>query len=128
MLKKIGLSLLLAAATVSAESYAITSNIPQAAGSTVIYELRPNQPQEIANYMFWPIEANCQIASEDEGDVLYAVALAKSGKLNEIPWTKGDSLSVTVHNGENLKIYAERGAKVSITNQGLHTVIATCSN
>ncbi len=128
MLKKIGISLLCMAATISTSTYAVSKNNILQAGATIEYELPPNEPQTFSNYMFWAIEANCKIITEDEGDVFYAVAVAKKGKLNGIPWSKGDALRVTVHNGENLKINADSGASVKITNEGAHLVRAICSN
>lgn len=128
MLQKLSLSLLFVAASLTTNTYAVTKNNVLQVGATIEYVLAPNQPQLFSNYMFWAIEANCKITSQDDGNVLYAVALAKKGKLNDIPWSKGDNLRLTVHNGENLKINADAGAQVSITNEGQNTVTATCSN
>lgn len=128
MFKKLGFSLLCAAATVTTTTYALTQNHSLQKGVSIEFELPPNQAQLFTNYMFWPVEANCKISTEDEGDVLYAVAMAKKGKLNDIPWSKGDTIRVTVHNGETMKLNADSGAQVSITNEGLHTVKALCSN
>jgi hypothetical protein len=128
MLKKLGLSMLFVAATISTNTYAATKDNILQAGATLEYELVPNQPQLFTNYMMWAIEAKCKITSEDEGNVLFAKAIRKSGKLNDIPWTTGESLRVTVHNGEILKINADKAAQVEITNEGQHTVRATCTS
>lgn len=128
MLKKLGLSLLCVAATITTNTYAVTKNNMLQAGVTIEYELLPNEPQLFTNYLFWAVEAHCKITTEDDGDVLYGVGLAKKGKLNDIPWSKGDTIRVTVHNGETMKLNADSGAQVSITNEGQHTVKATCSN
>lgn len=128
MFRKLGLPVLCIAATLTTHAFAATHNYALQVGATLEYVLPPNEPQIFSNYMFWTVDADCKITSPDEGNILYAVALAKKGKLNDIPWTKGDSLRVTVHNGEILKISAEAGAQVSITNEGASTVIATCSN
>jgi hypothetical protein len=129
MLKKMGLSLLCAAAaTLTTNAFAVVKHNTLLLGTTIEYEMKPNEAQIFTNYMFWAIEANCHIVSEDEGDVFYAVALAKKGKLNDIPWSKGDSLRITVHNGENLKLNADSGAQVSITNEGEHMVRAICTS
>lgn len=125
MLRKIGFTLICAVATFSSSTYAMVSHTLQP-GMTVEYELVPNEPQLFINYMFWAIEANCKIATVDESDNLFAEALAKKGKINDITLSEGQSMWVTVHPGENLKLSADSGAKVKITNTGLHTVKATC--
>ncbi|RUR13278.1 hypothetical protein [Legionella sp. km772] len=127
MLKKIGFSLLCVAASISS-SYAVSKNNILQAGATLEYELPPNEAQTFSNYMFWEVEADCKIFTQDEGNVLFAKATAKKGKLNGIPWVKGDTLRVTVHDGEILKITASPGAQVQITNEGEHLVKAICSN
>ncbi len=126
MLRKFGLGLLCIAASLSTSAYSMESHLLQR-GVTIEYELPSNDPQIFLNYLFWPIEANCKIATEDEGDEFLVVALAKKGKVNDVGLSAGESLRVTVHPGENLKISAESGAKVEITNLGPHTVKATCS-
>jgi hypothetical protein len=128
MLKKLGLSLLCVAATITTNTYAVTNNYSLQAGATIEYILPPNQPQLFTNYLFWSVEAHCKITTEDDSNVLYGVGLAKKGKLNDIPWSKGDTIRVTVHHGETMKMYAESGAQVSITNEGKNTVKETCSN
>mgnify|MGYP000370174043 CR=1 FL=1 len=127
MLKKLSFGLLCFAASISTSSYALENNMMQQQGVTIEYELPPNSPQVFSNYMFWTIEANCRIIAEDESDVLNVLALAKKGKVNDVQLTSGQSLQVTVHPSENLKISADSGAKVEITNLGTHTVRASCS-
>ena len=128
MLKKFGFSLLCVAASISTSTYAVSKNNILQAGATIEYELPPNEAQTFSNYMFWEVEANCKIITEDASDVLFALATAKKGKLNDIPWSKGDTLRLTVHHGEILKITAAPGAQVKITNEGEHLVRAICSN
>jgi len=74
------------------------------------------------------VEAKCRISTKDDSNLLHAVALAKKGKLNDIPWSKGDELDLIVHNDENIKIYALPGAQVEITNKGEHTLKAICTS
>lgn len=128
MLKKAGFTLLFVAAALTNTSFASTNRHVLQAGATLEYELPPNQPQLFTNYMFWPVEANCKITSEDSSDVLFVEALAKKGKINDIPLSKGQSTLVEVHPGENLKLNADSGAQVRITNEGQHTVRASCSS
>jgi hypothetical protein len=124
MLKKIGLALF-AAASLCTASQAMVNNTMQQ-HMTVEYELQPNEPQLFTNPMFWAIEANCEIITEDESDDLLVEAIAKKGKINDIPLNAGESMSLTVHHGENLKLRADSGAKVQITNYGNQTVKAVC--
>ncbi len=128
MLNKIGFTLFYIAVALTSQAYATTNKHVLQVGVTLEYELPPNQPQLFTNYMFWPIEAICIITSEDSSDVLFVEALSKKGKINDIPLSKGQSLRVEVHPNENLKLNADSGAQVRITNEGQHTVKATCSS
>ena len=127
MLREISFGLLCMAACYGSNSYSMDNNIMQYQGVTVEYILEPNKPLPFVNYMFWPVEANCIILTEDESDTLYILGRAKKGKINDITVVAGQSLQITVHPNENLKINADSGAKVEITNLGEHTVKASCS-
>ncbi len=128
MLRKISATVLLVAASLSTNTYSMENHNPiQIQGITVEYQLAPNQPQVFTNYMFWAVEANCKILTSDESNSLRVVALAKKGKVNDVPMSSGQTLYVTVHQNENLKVAADSGAKVEITNLGEHTVVATCT-
>ena len=127
MLRKIGLTLLCAVATLSTPSYSMMTHSLQA-GVTLEYDLPSKDPQVFINYMFWTVEANCKITSEDNNIDLLIEALAKKGKINDIPISAGQSLRLTVHPGQNLKINADSGAKVQITNLNEHNVHATCNS
>ncbi|HRD69619.1 MAG TPA: hypothetical protein PK657_05715 [Legionella sp.] len=125
-LRKIGFILLSASAAITTNAYSMVTNslVP---GITVEYDLPPNEPQVFANYMFWTIEAHCTIASVDDSNDLFAKAISKKGKINDVLIAAGQSLSLTVRQGEVLKLSAESGAKVEITNKGQHLIKATCS-
>ncbi|MFT4058116.1 MAG: hypothetical protein QM652_01050 [Legionella sp.] len=127
MLKKTSLGLLCMIASVSSSLYAIEPNSLRQKGLTMEYPLPPNQPQEFINRMFWTVEAHCTMSTEDLSNTLHIRALAKKGKINDIPLMAGESLEVTIYPEENLKISAESGAKVEITNHGEHTVRAICT-
>ncbi|BCA95102.1 hypothetical protein TUM19329_14630 [Legionella antarctica] len=127
MLRKIGFTLLCALTSFSAPSFSMTSHSLQQ-GVTLEFELPPHDPQLFINYMFWSVEATCKITSEDENVELFAKALAKKGKINDITLTVGQSLQVNLHSGENIKLSADSGAKVQITNLGTHLVRATCTS
>lgn len=126
MLRILGFGLLGIMTTLNTNAYALESHSLQQ-GVTLEYELATNVPQEFVNYMFWSVEAKCKIHTEDESDEFLVTALAKKGKVNGIALSSGDSLLISVHPNETLKLSADSGAKVRITNFGLHTVKATCS-
>lgn len=127
MLRKIGFTLLGAVAFLSTPSYSMMSHSLQQ-GVTLEYELPSHEPQLFINYMFWTVEATCKITSEDENVELFAEALAKKGKVNDVILTAGQSMKVSMHSGESIKISADSGAKVQITNLGNHLVRATCTS
>ena len=108
-------------------SYADTTQLSQATATTIEYELVPHVPQLFTNYLFWRIDATCVINTEDESDVFFIEALAKKGKINDTNLSKGESLRLTVHPNEIMYLSAESGAQVRMTNEGQHTVKATCS-
>ncbi|KTD09093.1 hypothetical protein Lgra_2328 [Legionella gratiana] len=126
MLRKLGFGLFCVVTSLTTNAYAMDSH-PLQQGIAIEYELPSNVPQEFINYMFWPIEANCKITTEDESNDLFVEALAKKGKINDIPLTTGDSLHYSVQHNQTLKLSADSGAKVRITNFGLHTVKASCT-
>ncbi|USQ13353.1 hypothetical protein J2N86_11760 [Legionella lytica] len=127
MLRKIGFGLLCMAASLNTHAYSLENNEIQARAITVEYEFLPNQPLVLANYMFWTINANCIITTENSSAPLNVIALAKKGKINDIPVTAGDSMQVPVFNGETLRLSADSGARVEITNLGELTVKASCT-
>lgn len=126
MLRKLGLTLLCAAATLSTPTYAMTA-LPLQAGMTIEYIFPANEPLVLVNYMFWAVEGNCKIITDDNSNELFAEALAKKGKVNDVVLRAGESMRVTVHHGDTLKLGADSGAKVKITNFGPHDVKAICS-
>lgn len=127
MLRTMGFSLLCVLASLSAPSYSLTIHSLQQ-GVTIEYDLPPQEPQLFINYMFWAIEARCKITMEDKNVDLFAKAIAKKGKINDIPLTAGQSLQLNVRIGESLKLNADSGAKVEITNLSNRPVHATCTS
>jgi hypothetical protein len=96
-------------------------------GITIEYDLPPHVPQEFINYMFWSIEARCKITSEADSVDLFAKALVKQGKINDITLATGQSMQLNIHSGENIKLRADPGAKVEITNMTDFMAHATCT-
>lgn len=126
MIRKIGLTAFCLAASISSAAYAIPTHYLRP-GLTLEYELPPNNPQYFVNYMFWTVEANCTIVTDDPSDVLFAEVVTRKAKLNESVLTEGQSINITVSGGQNLKIGADAGAKVKITNLGQSLVKAICT-
>ncbi|MDI1351424.1 MAG: hypothetical protein PSV35_01435 [bacterium] len=127
MLRKIGFSLLCAAATLTTNAYCMSNHALQA-GITIEYELPAGEPQLFSNFLFWSVEADCKLFTEDESNLLVIEAKAKSGKINGMPVSKGDMISLLIHGGDVLRLQADGGAKVEITNTGEHLVKASCSS
>jgi hypothetical protein len=125
MLKKFSFICFLATTALSTHAYATIH--PLEAQLTLEYTLVPNEGEVFINYMFWHVDVNCTVKSMDDTDLLHVVGLAKKGQVNNIPLAAGDSLNVTVQNGDVLKLGADSGAKVEITNLGKHNVVASCS-
>jgi len=126
MLRKMSFAVLCAAAAISTNTHAMPSHSLQT-GVTIEYELPPNEPQLFVNYMFWAVEANCKMKTPDDGNELFAEGVLKKGKINGVSLAAGQTLSLVINNNVNLKLSAESGAKVKITNLGRHTVKAICT-
>ncbi|MFI4918738.1 MAG: hypothetical protein ACHP65_04200 [Legionellales bacterium] len=126
MLRKIGFTLLCASALISTNVYSISSHAIQP-GLTLEFTFPANDPQFFYNFTFGSIAANCKIATEDASNILFIEAVARKGEVNGVPLLEGQSVSVNVHAGDNVKIGADSGAKVKITNFGPHNIKATCS-
>lgn len=127
MLRKMTMSLLCATALISSSAHSTVTHQLQD-GVTIVFDMEPNEPQLLVNYMFWTVDADCVISSEDPSNEFYVVALAKKGKINDIPLKAGESLRMDVHNNDIVNIVADSGAKVEITNFGKHLVKATCTS
>ncbi len=127
MLRKIGFTLLCAVASISTSAYAINNTHSLQPGLTLEYELPPNDPQFFVNFMFWAVEAKCTMTTVDPSNELYAEVVVKKAALNDQVLTTGQSIRLTVSDGQILKIGAESGTKVKIVNLGNSLVKATCS-
>ncbi len=128
MLRKIAFGLLCMASSLNTHAYSLENNeIKPLVTTTIDYEFLPKQPLILANYMFWTITANCVITTENPSVTLNFEGLAKKGKINEIPLAAGESMQVPVFNGQTLRLSADSGARVRITNLGELTVKASCT-
>lgn len=94
------------------------------------YILPVNEPQIIANISMWTVRADCIIISEEEEEAVINIinvkALYKKGAVNDIKLTRGDKMLVTVEPGEIMRLTAESGARVELTNQGEKDITARC--
>ncbi len=127
MIRKIGLALLYTSSFLSTNLFAATEHLFTQAPS---YEfiLPTNEPQIFTNSFFWSIQARCTIVSEIESTPLTFTVIRKTGSLNGIPLTKGDTVELIVHPGDDIFITAASGGRVELTNHGETTITATCSN
>lgn len=127
MLKQIGFGLIcLMGACITPANAAMTNHALQP-GITLEYDLPPQEGQMFVNYMFWSISAKCKITTEDDSNDLFVEVMARKGKVNDVPLSEGQSINLTVRHGDVLNLTADSGAKVKITNYGLHMIKATCS-
>lgn len=96
-------------------------------GITVDFPLPPHEPQVLTNSFFWTLTASCRVVSEDPSDDIYTEILAGTGKVNNMPVKKGDTLTVTVHPRDILNLVADKGSRVQLTNMGEHLVVGACT-
>ncbi|MCX7114968.1 MAG: hypothetical protein NTW08_03525 [Gammaproteobacteria bacterium] len=97
-------------------------------GVKMDFNLTPNKREEFTNFAFQRVHAACVISTEDEeGNDIFVEVLRKSGKINDLPVSTGDNVVVRVRDKDVLRITAEPGGKVALTNMGQHAVKAACS-
>lgn len=126
MLKKIIMyPVVFAVALLCNPSFATTYDL--APSASMEYKLAVDKPTEFVNHLYWSITATCTFHSEDESDDMVIKMLSHSGKINGNAINKGEMMTITVHNNERMKITADSGAKVELTNKGLHMIKASCS-
>lgn len=126
MLKRIGCTLLCAGAFFSSAVFAVPQQ-QLMAGLTMEFVFIPNDPQEFTNFYWSRIDATCVISTPDASNPMFAEGKDRKGRVNDIPISKGESMTVVVRNGDKLRLSAEAGAVVRITNMGASTLKATCS-
>lgn len=125
MLRKIGLTLLVAAGLFSANTFAATERTFSLA-STYEFTLPPNVPQIFSNIFFWSVEATCTISGGKDNSLLSFTVLRKSGSLNNIPLSQGDAMVLAVHQGDKIHLTAISGGRIELTNHGESTIKANC--
>lgn len=91
------------------------------------YELPPQNPQVMVNFLFAPIKATCTIVSDSLENPLEITMLKKSGVLNGSKLKQGESVEFLVQNGDVFVFTIESGAKVQLLNKGEEKIRANCS-
>jgi hypothetical protein len=94
---------------------------------SVDYELPSEEPQVFSNIFRWTINAECTVLQSDESSSLLFKVLRKTGTINDITLSRGESLRIDVHPDEIFQIAAVSGAAVELTNEGETTLITHCS-
>ena len=126
MMRKIGLTLLCASGLFSTPAFSITEHV-LTQGLAVEYQFTPNEPQVLSNIFFWTIKAVCTVISDVPDNAISIKMLRKTGSVNGIPLTVGDSTGLMMNSGDKLNIIADSGAKVELVNLGNVAIRASCS-
>lgn len=96
--------------------------------SGIDFVLPPSESQILTNVFMWPLKANCQMSCEkNQINTIFFKILKKTGNLNGIELTSGDSMSIDIRSNDELKIIANSGSKVEMKNTGSTTIKATCN-
>ncbi|WP_419421066.1 hypothetical protein ACNVED_07155 [Legionella sp. D16C41] len=109
----------LMALTLSASSYATDL-------ASRHYEFEPNQAKILTNPFVWQLSMKCKLVTKSNKNVLTAVMLKHSGKVNNHALKEGQHVSIKVKNNDDLTISVDASAEVEITNHGSSTVVANC--
>jgi len=120
-------------ATLLALSSVISMNTAAAAtyqfqsGPPVEYSLEPNKPQEFANIFMWKAKATCKILTQESQVPIAFTVLRKSGSVNNIKMSTGDSITLVFYPNQTVDITAESGGVVRLENLGTKTISASCA-
>lgn len=90
-------------------------------------QLNPKQNKVITNTTFWTIHATCQIHSNADSTTLRVNDVKNSSEINGKTLLAGQSTSMVVHDQKTIRVTAEPGAEVMITNLSQDQVDADCS-
>lgn len=126
MIRKIGFTLLCASGLLTTNVFATTYHTLRQ-GLAIEYELPANAPQVFSNIFFWRIIADCVIISENLGNPLSVTMLKKTGSINTTPLSTGDSIGLTVQQGQSFHVTAMPGAQVELVNLGNKLIKASCT-
>lgn len=127
MIRKIGTMMLCMAVLFMAKTSLATTIHPLVQGVSVDYDLPSNDPQIFSNVFFWTVKASCTIITDMPESTILIKALSKTGSVNDIHLSAGQTVSIAVRNGDKFTISATSGAKVELTNQGEKNIVARCS-
>ncbi|MDP3704965.1 MAG: hypothetical protein Q8R24_03525 [Legionellaceae bacterium] len=126
MFRKLGLSLFCTISLMANSSFAATTHV-FSIGSGIDYELPVNEPQLFSNPFMWTIKAVCAIKSDDDDNFLSFKVTRKTGSLNGIKFSTGDSMKISLHAHEKMFITAAPGAEVELINIGTKVIRTECS-
>lgn len=100
-----------------------------APGINMDFIIAPHQREEFTNFSFSTVNGTCIINTVDaDGNDILVEVLRKKGKVNDQPLSKGDTVIIRVHDKETLRISAEAGGRVALTNLGTYSVKAKCTS
>lgn len=107
-------------------TFAVTTHILNQ-GVGLDYELPPQDPQVLVNFMFAPIKATCTITSDSLENPLEITMLKKNGILNGSQLKQGESVELLIKGGDTFIFSVDSGAKIQLLNKGEEHIKASCS-
>lgn len=99
-----------------------------ASGITMEVQLPPNQPQLFTNPVMWRVNGVCEVVSESNSNPIFFRMKKSHGILDNVDFYEGDTLYLTVDNGQKFNLGADARAKIEITNLGDVFMTLRCSN
>ena len=126
MKRTIGVLLLGLGCILATHAFSATQH-PFQLGPTIDYELPVNEPQVFSNVFMWTVKASCTINSTEANNIISFRVLRKTGSVNNMNLSSGETVTLILHPKEVVYITALPGAKVELLNQGRTTILASCS-
>lgn len=127
MIRKSGLTLLLISSLFSTNLFAATQH-QLTMSMDLEYDFPPQVAQVFSNFLFWTINAECDLSLEEKGTRISVKASKSNSSVNGMPLPKGETIYVEVKDKDKLLITAESGAKVELVNLGKKNIHARCKS
>ena len=90
-------------------------------------DLKPKQDKVLNNSTLWTIHATCQIHSGSSKKTIKIKGNKSGGQVNGKHLAVGQATSFTVYTDKTVKVTAEPGAQVTISNMSDEPLTAVCS-
>lgn len=112
-------------ALIAATLFMSINNTVNAVGLEFVFF--PSIPTRIENPLYRTMDAKCSIESQGDQNELVGVMKIKTASINSVHLNTGENVTISVKNGDIMRIVADFGSRIEMTNKGEGVVRAVCS-